>query len=656
MDRLCYVAAPQGWESPKGLLMRTALHNGYGTVAAMCAALEVPYSDDGLDLLTEQSLLFSKLAAAAPEIAQPLSTNTYSVKIATEALWIIDEIILSRTQFSHNLHYCPECLRDELITVFQDLRDLPVCPLHRTQIVTQCPDCQIHEKWTSANLLFCRCGSDRRKTKNQYSALIQDNHLETYGPHTALPKLSHMIHVAQNCEDVWHSRKPNEENRSYFLMDDLRIHASRMISTQISKYPGFTRSMHLSPWLSSHPLLLALAEDSFKDQNIFSEKCITGSCCADVRLTRSQITYSLVDWSDRTKTHNFLRKNFGIHRHISKEYYYHCNIPICKLIRYANNHSLHLKDEKDVLEFNYLTTADAGRLLQCSSGTVLQLVELGYLQRLKKNKRSGSGNRALIKIRSIENFNNNFILVGPISNLLQTTPVKTVRLLNQLGISSDHNRPGPYIYEQHKIHAAWKKLETVLKTPSPLHPIVLPPTLSIQNIFKICSTYNASTDETPPFQSNPAHELETENNKCCYTTNQAAKFLNITSRLLYYRFVLTGLIVPVIINNTPHYSLAHIQEISHHLQHHMSIEQATRALKCGHSKTVHLISTFKLQPSCTLAYSNGDIQLFYKKDDIDYLTNHQQTKKTTRKTKRNHRPKKRPLYLSQTASNVTPIT
>ena len=642
MDKLCYVAIPQGWESPKGVLMRTALHNGYSTVAAMCASLEVPCSDDGLELLSEQSLILNKLAVAAPEIAYTLLANSYTVKKPNAAVWFIDDVMLDRWQFSKKFRYCPECLRNQLITVFQDLEYLSVCPIHQTEIVTRCQDCQTHEHWSKANLFFCTCGSDRRSTESHIGTLIGENYLETYGPKTAIPTLTHMIPVAQICEEVWHSRIPHDEERCCLFMDDLRNHASRMIAAQLSKYPGFTRSMHLSPWLSTHPQLLTLAEKSFKEPNNFNDKCITGSCCADVYLTRSEITSSLDNWKDSLEKHKFIKDNFRASHTHSSEYYYRSHEPICKLIRFANNLSLHLKKE-DTLKLCYLTTLEAGKLLQCSSGTILQLAELGYLIKLNKqnSKTPGSGHHTLITVRSVENFNKNFILVGRISNSLKTTPIQTVRLLNQLGVSSNHNQLGPHVYEQYNVHTAWKKLEEALKAPPSLYPIKFPPTQCIHNILKICSTHKATTEEITPIHCRLTEESATENNECCYTTNQTAKFLNISSRLLYYRFVLTGLINPETVDNTTYYSLAHIQKISHHLQRHMSIEQVSRALKCGNFKVISLINASKLQPSCTLAFSNGDIQLLYQKDDIDKLTNGKHTKTRKKKVKRRHKLRKR---------------
>ncbi|MEJ5057556.1 MULTISPECIES: hypothetical protein [unclassified Pseudomonas] len=333
MKKICYVAKPQNWESPKGVIMRTALHNGYGNVALMCKSLQVPCSGDGLDLLTEQSPIIKILTIAAPEIEQPLIENTYSVKNIEASLWIIDEIFVYRSFFSHHFVYCPKCLRDELITVFQDIRSLTICPFHQTRIITKCPNCHQTEHWTTANLLFCKCGSDRRKSTYQKGALFNEKNIETFGPNTYIPRLSRLTDIALLCENIWNSRMPAEEKKTYSFLDEVRKYASKMIATQLKKYPGFTCSMHLSPWAYSRPLLAEIAH-SMIDKKIECNKiCHIGQCCTEVNFTINQIMYSMNDWKTWQKERSFLHKNFQIVPHVTGMRFYHSYIPICHLIR-----------------------------------------------------------------------------------------------------------------------------------------------------------------------------------------------------------------------------------------------------------------------------------------------------------------------------------
>lgn len=317
--------------------MRTALHNGYGNVALMCKALQIPCSGDGLDLLTEQSPIIKILTIAAPELEQPLIQNTYSVKNIEASLWIIDEIFVYRSFFSHHFEYCPKCLRDELITVFQDIHRLTICPFHRTEIITNCPNCHQTEHWTTANLLFCKCGSDRRKTTCKKGVLFKEENLETFGPNTYIHRLSRITDIAQLCENVWYSRKPAKENKTYSFLDPVQKYASKMIAAQLKKYPGFTYSMHLSPWVCSRPLLAEIADRMIGKKISCNKKCLIRPCCAEVKLTINQIMYSINDWKKWQKERSFIRKNFQIVTHITGMRFYHSHIPICKLIRYLRD-------------------------------------------------------------------------------------------------------------------------------------------------------------------------------------------------------------------------------------------------------------------------------------------------------------------------------
>lgn len=663
MNTLCYVGKPQQWESPKGVILRTAYHNGYSNVATMCSALGVPYSGDSLELLTEQSSLFNKLTMEAPELTHYLLANSYTVNNSAQPLWIIDEVTLYRSQFAFHLRYCPECLRNELITVFQDIRDLVVCPIHGTFIVTHCPDCHAHEHWTTANLLFCKCGSDRRRTKPLSGGLFEADRLETFGPYADIRELSYMTNLAQKCEDIWISRKSNDEVNKCLFVSAILKHATKMITIQHSKYPGFTRSMHLSPWQTSHPLLIKLANAAFKEPSALNSNCKSGLCCADVKLMRCEIAYSVGDWKACSKNSTFISDNFKIIRNNGVTPYYQCQTPICRLIRLARdsilNHEaknddctyhykaknddymlhheaknddymLHHKAWNDVCMLHhkaknkstgcdYLSIEETITLLHCSKNTVLQLVELGYLQRPYQPRGLVQPHTNLIEKTSTMRFNNNFILPEKISQTLQTTTVQTIRLLNQLGINSTHNKLGPRVYEKSKILSVLDKLTDTSKNPPLLYPIVFPPTQQLDNTIRIANAYIKSFKYNTSLPSSSIASKSMANNSYRFTTSMAAKILNISSRLLYHRFILTGLITPEVMKGTPYYSEADIRVMDAHLQKHLSIEQATKLLQCGCTKAIRLINNSKIKPSRALVYSNGDIQLLYRKADIQNL-------------------------------------
>ncbi|WP_349735974.1 TniQ family protein [Pseudomonas jessenii] len=621
MNNVCYVATPQAWESPKGVMMRTAYHNGYRTVASMCEFLNVPCGGDGLDLLVEQSSVIRKLSMEAPQIALPLASNAYTMNNPDTAHWRIDEIFLHRSQFTRHFTYCPTCLKNELASVFSDLSGLTICPLHQILLITHCPNCQQREHWTKADLLFCKCGFDRRKAECQKGALLKEERFESFGRSLYISSLSQILNIALTCDEIWQSRKPINVRSGDCLADTIYKHVEKMLINQMARYPGFTRSMHLAPWISSHPLLVSIAEEMLEENSSINAQCVAGLCCTDVHLTMDELVCSVDGITKWPENKDFIARNFKTTHDPIGSRLYHCHTPICRMISSVNDDALKLKSQKDAIESDYFTTPEAAKLLQCSSSEVIELAELGYLKKFRPSGKRGSGHRTLIHKNSVSDFNEKYLLVGRIASALNTSPINAVRFLNQQGIASDHSKLGPHVYEAYKILDAWENLTTASANPVPLHPIVLPPTKSIHNAMRMTDINPATIEKINPPRLNSVNNATDIEERYPYTIRQAANYLNISGALLRTRFVLTGLITPETKDKISYFSLPQIQAMENHIHQHMSVEQITRYLACGYYKAAYLINLFNIRPSCALVYSNGNIQLLYNTNEIFKLKN-----------------------------------
>lgn len=620
MNKLCYVANPLAWESPKGVACRTALHNGYGNVAAMCTSLGIPCHGDGLDLLTEQSKLFTTLATEGPQIAHHLIANSYSLGGVNSSSWIIDELELPRWQFIHQFRYCPDCLQGELINVFQDLYNVSICPLHRTQIVTACPGCHQYEHWTTAHLLFCKCGFDRRSTSGQPSTPYDEKNMDTFGPSSSLNVLSELANVALITQTIWESRKPITEKNKCYLKDEVMNHCKKMIMTQSSRYPCFTRSQHLSAWHSAHPILAKLAESTFKEPTLLNANCTTNACCSSIELDINQVIKFTENCETQERWKILLIRNFTINKHSTSTRYYRCHIPICRFSRALKDHNLNLRMAEKALESNYVSVQHTATLLNCSSVSVQQLVKLGYLNKLIiENKKNENRDPILISKVSINLFLEQFTLVRSIMKLTRTTSTKTVRILNQLGVASAHDKQGLRVYKLSDIYKVQDELKDAASRPSLLYPIALPPTRHLYNTINTYPLDNNEKTSTPLLSDTETSEKTSK--ACSFTTPDALKYLNITGRLLFHRFVLPGLITPEIINGQRIYSSSEIKKIADHLQTNISLKQAGKTLNLGSYQIKFLINSFNIKPSCKLAYSNGAIQVLYNINDINNLKN-----------------------------------
>lgn len=616
MNTLCYVGIPQKWESPKGVIMRTAQHNGFHTVKSMCAALEVPCHWDALDLLTEQSPLIRKLIIAAPELEKALIDNTYSISVDSTYRWIVDDIVLNRTQFAKKFTYCPECLRTETITVFQDIKGLSLCPVHHLCIVTHCPACKLCEHWTKVGLLFCKCGFDRRKTKPENGKLYEPNQLETFGHKAYLNEVSRIADIAETTEKIWASRDSSDNKTDYHLMDAIKMHAANMISTQLTKYPNFSRDLHFSPWVSTHPQLAAIASHMINEKYSSNSNCMTDQCCARVELTADQFIYSMGGKKNYGAQNKLLiAENLKLSTTYRHRRFYQSETPICKLSELKRTFTT----EKVKTEFSNLNKTC--KLLNCTPAKIRLLVRLRYLQTNNKNTESKTTNPNKIKVSSIKSFRHDYFLAQTIARTLNTTTAQIVHQLNLFGISPEHNFQNANIYKQHKIIGSLKKLKEALKTPLKLRPIVLPPTQEINNLLTIFSI--STTPMEINYTSNHLKNESSENKKL-YTTNQVVNILKVSTRLLHFQFILTGVIKPIVLRGERYYSRTDLETMAFYLENYISVKQATIILECSYNKLRSLIKSLNISPSHSLIYSNGAIKLLYDTHEIrnigPYLT------------------------------------
>lgn len=580
MNMLCYVGIPQRWESPKGVLMRTALHNGYSNVAYMCASLEVPCYRDCLDLLTEHSSLFWKLQLEAPELIRPIRKNLYSMQESNSPYLHIDDTIIARLRLSRNFRYCPICLMGELITVFQDIKSLNICPFHQVLIIEQCPKCGNRERWTDAHLLFCKCGFNRKNAPKTATKFIDTNKLETFGKNAYTKKLSAMTWTAEVCDEIWDSRKSNEDKTPPYFLDSIYQHAETMIKFQIDRFPGFTQRMHLAPWISSHPKLKSFAGKVTKENYTCSSECFGKSCCTMIDLLKRELFHCVGGRHDWPPQKRFMIENFKDIPDTFNNQHYNSRTKICVLIKNIDKKNLQLKLEKEVISATSATTHEAENLIDCDEPTITILTKNGYLHTVSN---PGRGYPRLITKLSIEAFRKEFILLNEISSLLNTSTIKASHTLKKCDIKPHNATLAHHVYTRSIVNSNFNKLLIALIS---------------------------------PHRTTAQLELDNSDN---LTISQTAVLLQTSGRILYRRYISTGLIKPLLVMGEYRLLSNQIKEIEKHLQNNLSITQIASLLECGRKKAQKFINDQQLKHSFAISLPNGKIQFFYNKGEVYHL-------------------------------------
>lgn len=623
MNKLCYVAKPREFESPKGLLIRTAFFNGYGSVQHLCSELDIALHADQAFLLSQDSALLKLLKHECPEYAALLTDTFYAPTAAEVSNTENTRFSFQPFSIEKYFSYCPDCLQQEIITVFQDYKKLSACPIHYKKIIKACPKCGTRERWVNIDLERCKCGFLRKTVLSEKAALIKNKPLDIFERKYPMDDLQFLSSEIDHCKVLWNERK-NTDNATPFEMErEFHQHVLNMATVQLNRYPGFTLDMHLAPWITRDGgKFYSLAHDFICSH--FNSLCLCDPavCCSGVKITAKEFQFCIKGryYPDvkRLITKNLIKQR----RLYGQPQNYKSIIPICELVKKINSANLVLTPSSLLDHPELISTTEAAVYLNCVSSTVVWLSDQGFLKKKGNQTIRGSGHKILIQKSSVAAFIEYFILVGEISAALNIAPREVIRITNKLEISPVHSFRGPYVFARKDIERLKVQIQAEVNVRHPPY-----------------DTYNKKSNElnSEPTSLNEQTEIQIENiqkpsfsKQFCeickgphFKKNQLPKILNASPRLIHYRFFLSGLIHPHVTERGKFYSQQDIDFMINHFQQHVSITQATKIMECSPTKLNKLINLFELKPSLKIKYSSGEVQSLYSREEIETIKNQQ---------------------------------
>lgn len=614
MNRLCYVAKPREFESPKGLLIRTAFHNGYNSISDMCDDFNVkPFWNSNL-LLTKNSILLQLLIHECPE-HKDLLTNTFYASApcnTLETLKSTHDVTLSSTQ--PYFCYCPICIQQEILTIFQDLRGNPICPIHNTNIIINCPNCRRYERWKTANLAQCKCGLLRKSVLPEKANLFIYQTTDIFERKFIMDDLELLYHIVDSCQTLWQARKNPENNTEFRIQQQLNQHIFEMVNEQLQRYPGFTLKMHLAPWTARTSGLYSLVHDHICTHFSPSGHCISEECCSSITLTAKEFQFCITNRDYLNVKQIIKTKLIKKNRQYGKAQLYTGATRFCELVKETNSTELCLAQDSLLQDQELINTREAAVLLNCISTTVIWLADYGFLKRGDENKIRGPGHKNLIQKHSIIEFSKRCILVGEISTAFSIAPREVVRITNKLNIKPLHQFRGPYVFARCDIEDAVESFHSEIEKKYPY----------LELRAQTPHQYNENTIlEQPPTNTNKIKHFSRRYCEICegphFNKKQLPKILNATPRGIHNRFFASGLIQPHVTEHGIFCSRRDINYMIDHLQKYVSLYQAAKTLECTAIKLDNLINLLNLKPSFKLMYPSGEVQSLYSSTDIQKL-------------------------------------
>jgi len=158
--RLLFRVDPLPRESPRGYLCRVAQEHGYCGPLSLAQIAGLPRS--GLER-DDSAKRIAHVLRLEPEEWQALcyrhigGRNRFDQRSFYGQRISVDDLNYRRPRV------CPRCLRENPIWwAVWDLGLVTTCPIHRCQLVNQCPACKRRLAWQRPSVYKCRCGLDLR--------------------------------------------------------------------------------------------------------------------------------------------------------------------------------------------------------------------------------------------------------------------------------------------------------------------------------------------------------------------------------------------------------------------------------------------------------------------------------------------------------------
>ena len=554
-------------------------------------------------MLTQESPILEMLMDECPDDAS-LFLNTFYLP-TSQSLPMGNN---SRFRYPSNLmqsylSYCPDCINQENLTVFQDVK-LPVCPIHNRKIIITCPKCCCREKWQNANLNRCKCGFFRKLAMSETISLIDNKTLDIFNREHSIHELNQLSAVIEASNTLWNERKHHDNSTPFYFHREFNDHIIQMAAEQLRIYPGFTLNMHLAPWTSQVGNVYPLIYEYIKYHYNSNYHCNPATCCSSIALTGKELRICL-EHRNYIEIQNIIKTQLikQVHHHGNVDFYASLN-PICEIIKYTNTAEPYPTLHPPIKKLELIGTIEASLLLGCSSSTVHWLADHGYLKHGHENKIRGTGHKILIKHSSLAAFGKRYILVGEISSLINASPREVVKITNRLKITPTHSLRGPYVFFRRDIQKSMELLlsETTKRNPQPsvIEPEVDTSTITIKKTHT--SKNHCETCKSVHYRTNTVHQI-----------------LGTSARLIRQRFFLSGLIHPHTTERGIFCAQKEINYMRAHLQKHVSITQATKMIGCSAGKLNRLLNSLEIKPSCKIKYPDNEIQHLYLRTDIEAI-------------------------------------
>ncbi|MFJ5296839.1 TniQ family protein [Pseudomonas sp. NPDC088368] len=621
MSILNFVPRARSEESPRSLLIRTAYHNGFKSVAKMIASLKGEHNARPFDWQLNNSSIAKLFATLDTNALSPLPFYSSASPITRGAPVIINDITIPLTLLKTKKHsICPACLAEGWQKYVQDFVILESCPYHHYSYIEQCPSCMQDLSWTECNGVFCKCGYDLRNSPKTYKfCKFADQLLLTFRNKNQNVFDSFLINL--QALRYFYSTTHTEAKAIAELALDIAVSRDPMkvkaaIQRSIDEHEPAPELLFVAPWLLSND------EEIRNIANSFMRSPIDGSM-------RETSTTQLGKFWLRRDELNAVGINQLKLQNLSKlELITKVKIKTNTPFQYHSNNwasvfaSLGSTGTRTIATSTpaHFDVDQAALYLDVYPEVVRRAVKAGFMT---KNLKKGASGKMLIDAGEVSTFQRNYVFVGPLAKQLNSPNTTLAARLAAVGIlpvsgpnvdgglvtiydrcTLDESKISTALTAETYSNNAGRKLHTM--KPSDAH-ISSTDTAKILGIemqrLKYLEKIGLLVQEIPPqfvcenrryFTKKSVNSTQKKLSNSITVENLASE-LDLSPSTFDRRFIKSGFSTPIALGKRLLVSNRDAFAIRKNLQTYCSCDQADKYLNAPKGHSSNLISTGRLR-------------------------------------------------------------
>lgn len=195
---------------------------------------------------------------------------------------------------------------------------------------------------------------------------------------SAIREISRGYETAEICATLWEACQTPDNQSSCDLPSRVIQHIDKTVAAQVTRYPGFIRSLHMAPWIHQASTSVAWIANRSMDQHFTGVRaCPEYDCCRLANIDRRYAWYAVFN---DTPVNSDECEIFDIRGWMGVQSPYVSMVPPrCQAIREAKAKAK-TEIEASPASCKGLTRDETAILLKCRRSTVDQLLNQGWLQ------------------------------------------------------------------------------------------------------------------------------------------------------------------------------------------------------------------------------------------------------------------------------------